>query len=304
MGYRLRDFGSYTVGGTVAQVTTGAPRKVQFTRSASYTYDPRGLFCVGQTYVQYFIPEAARDAPPVLLVHGGGMHGSTWETTPDGRPGWLHLLLDRGYEVHVADLVERGRSGFAAGIWQEAPILRSAEEAWTLFRLGAPENFAARNPFEGQQFPVPAFDAFCRQFVPRWLHTGDLQTQGIAAVLDRLGRATLICHSQGGEIAFDVAARRPDAAAAILAVEPSGLPASNLPCPVSIMAGDYLDTADHWWERARGWQGAMGRIRDTGGRAQYVDTARDIAPGGSHMLMMDRHSADCLAAGLSALGAD
>ena len=95
MSYDLRDFGSYTVGGTVAHVTQGTPREVQFTRSASYTFDPRGHFSVGQTYVQYFIPERARDTPPIVLVNGGGMHGSTWETTPDGRPGWLHLLLDR-----------------------------------------------------------------------------------------------------------------------------------------------------------------------------------------------------------------
>ena len=57
------------------------------------------------------------------------MHGSTWETTPDGRPGWINLLLAQGYEVHVLDNVERGRSGFAPGLWRDDPILRSQEEA-------------------------------------------------------------------------------------------------------------------------------------------------------------------------------
>lgn len=122
MRYSLRDFGSYTVGGRLYEVTDGEPREVRFTRSASYTYDPRGHRAVEHTYVQYFIPAPARDLPPVVLVHGGGMHGSTWETTPDGRPGWLHHLLDLGREVHVVDLVERGRSGFAPDLWAGAPI--------------------------------------------------------------------------------------------------------------------------------------------------------------------------------------
>ncbi|WP_371225444.1 alpha/beta fold hydrolase [Roseovarius sp. 2305UL8-3] len=301
MAYSLRDFGSYTVGGHVHHVTTGEPREVQFTRSASYTYDPRGQFCVGQTYVQYFIPEARRDAPPIVLVHGGGMHGSTWETTPDGRPGWLHLLLDRGYEVHVVDLVERGRAGFAAGIWPDAPILRSGEEAWTLFRFGSLDRFESRQAFDKQQFPVAHFDAFLARMVPRWLSNTALQTAGLIAVLDRLKQAVVICHSQGGEITFDAMAQRPGAVAGVLAVEPSGLPEGTLDFALSILGGDYLDSAEHWTERAKKWAATAEAIARKGGVARYIDTAAEIAPGGSHMLMMDAHNAACLEAGLAGL---
>ena len=301
MTYTLRDFGSYAVGGYTHRVTTGEPREVQFTRSASYTYDPRGQFCVGQTYVQYFIPEGARDTPPIVLVHGGGMTGSTWETTPDGRPGWLHLLLDRGHAVHVVDLVERGRSGFAAGIWEDAPILRSGEEAWALFRIGAPKDFAARRAFPDQQFPVGDFDALLARMVPRWLSTATLQTDGLVAILDRLGEAAIICHSQGGEITFDAAARRPDTVAAILAIEPSAMPDTGLPCPLAILAGDFMQSADHWAARDAAWRKACAQIAAKGGRAHHIDTVTAVAPGGSHMLMMDRHGPACLEAGLAAL---
>ena len=289
MAYSLRDFGSYTVGGRLHEVTVGEPSEVQFTRSASYTYDPRGHFAVEQTYVQYFVPQRPRDAPPMVLVHGGGMHGSTWETTPDGRPGWLHLLLDGGYEVHVVDLVERGRSGFAPGLWDGDPILRSAEEAWTLFRIGDQAGFAGRRPYGGSQFPAEAFDAFLRSIVPRWLTTGPAQTAGLAAVLDRLGTASLICHSQGGEIVFDAYRARPQSVHGILAVEPSAFPPDDLTCPLAILAGDNLSTAAHWEARRRGWQTSIATLQQTNRRAGYLDTAIGVAPGGSHFLMMDRH---------------
>jgi len=103
VGYALEDFGSYTIGGRTHQVTVGQPREVNFTQSASYVYDPRGHFSVEHAYVQYFVPKNRNCYPPVLLVHGGGMHGSTWETTPDGRPGWLNQLVSLGFEVHVRD---------------------------------------------------------------------------------------------------------------------------------------------------------------------------------------------------------
>ncbi len=234
---------------------------------------------MGQTYVQYFIPEARRDVPPMVLVHGGGMHGSTWETTPDGRLGWLHLLLDRGYEVHVVDLVERGRSGFAAGIWQDAPTLRSAEEAWALFRFGAPEEFESRQAYENQQFPIDHLDALLARMVPRWLSTTALQTAGLVAVLDRLRQATVICHSQGGEITFDAMEQRPDAVTGVLAVEPSGLPDGVLNCPLSILAGDFLDSSEHWAIRAKSWIAIAEAMTRNGGTATYIDTATRTAPG-------------------------
>ncbi len=288
--YRLRDFGSYTVGGRIAEVTTGTPRRVNFTRTASFNVDPRGHFAIEHAYVQYFIPEARNEAPPVVLLHGGGMSGSCWDKTPDGRPGWLQLLLARGYEVHVVDNVERGRAGFAPGHWQGDPLLRSMEEAWTLFRIGPREGFAARKPFDGQQFPVEQFDAFARWFVPRWLTTSGVQTDALLAVLDRTGPATVICHSQGAEIAFDAHRRNPSGFAALIALEPSGYPgdpAEMTGTPTRILAGDYLETDPAWITRRAAW-----RALATGG-VRFIE-APEIGTGNSHMLMCDRNAHDIL----------
>jgi len=33
--------------------------------------------------------------------------GVTWETTPDGREGWLNYFLRKGWAVYNSDAVER-----------------------------------------------------------------------------------------------------------------------------------------------------------------------------------------------------
>lgn len=297
MTYRLKDFGSYTAGGRLHLVTKGDAREVHFTRDASFRYDPKGTFAVEHVYVQYFIPENRNQEPPVVLVHGGGMHGSTWDNTPDGRPGWLHLLLARGYEVHVLDNVERGRSGFMPGLWDGDPILRSIEEAWTLFRFGPPEGLNTRTPFPDQQFPVEHLDQFSQHFVPRWLTTTPLHVAGLISVLERTGPAIVICHSQGGEITFDAQAKAPHLIKSIIAVEPSTADCdfgAMKSCPFILMKGDHMDKDPTTAARLQRWEGLIAELTSHSAPACLLDTPREVAPGGSHMLMLDRHSKECL----------
>lgn len=286
--YRLKDFGSYTAGGRVFEVTEGTPQTVQFTRTATYDVDPRGHFAAEHAYVQYFIPEARNDEPPIVFVHGGGLSGSCWEKTPDGRQGWLQLALDRGYECHVIDNVERGRAGFAPGLWEGAPLLRSLEEAWVLFRFGAQADFATRTAFPKQKFPINFFDDFARTFVPRWLQTTSLQVAALCAVMERVGPAIVICHSQGGEITFDAHARVGPLMKKIIALEPSGYPinaAALGQTKLTLCAGDFLECDAQWTEREAAWSGLASLVEG----AKYIQS-KDIGGGNSHMLMMDGNS--------------
>ncbi len=70
----------------MAHVTEGEPVRVQFTRQAGIDVDPRGHFAIEHAYVQYLVPTNKNHYPPVALVHGGGLSGSGWETTPNNRP--------------------------------------------------------------------------------------------------------------------------------------------------------------------------------------------------------------------------
>ncbi|MCC6007008.1 MAG: alpha/beta fold hydrolase [Rhodobacteraceae bacterium] len=292
MGYALRAFGSYFVSGHVHEVRGRAVAEIAVTAQTSYAYDPNGHYAVEAAYVQFFVPEPRRQGPPVVLVHGGGMSGAMWETTPDGRPGWLHGLLARGHEVHVIDNVERGRAGWVPGRWEGAPILRTMEEAWSLFRFGPPEGFAARRPYAGCRFPVAHLESFARQFVPRWTSTTKPQVAALVALLSRLGRANVIAHSQGAAIAATAVAAAPERVATLVTLEPSGFtpPDPTAPAPPTyIVCGDYLECDALWRGLSAGWRD----LAATNAAVTLIPLA-DTFPGTSHMPMMDLDSVGSL----------
>ena len=41
-------------------------------------------------YAQYFLVQNRKGKLPLLLWHGGGLTAATYETKPDGNPGWLN----------------------------------------------------------------------------------------------------------------------------------------------------------------------------------------------------------------------
>src|SRR5688572_23425569 len=92
------EFGSFFVSGTFAE--------------ASFIgCDAGGSAAVGQMYVQYLVPRIRNGAPSIVLVHGSGHTGKSFESTPDGREGWFTYFARRGFATYVVDLPGRGRSG-------------------------------------------------------------------------------------------------------------------------------------------------------------------------------------------------
>ncbi|MGI9521038.1 MAG: alpha/beta fold hydrolase [Hyphomicrobiaceae bacterium] len=299
VAYSLKDFGSYTVGGRQVVIQDRPTQDVWFTPSVRFTYDPNGVYAIEHAYVQYYVPAARNTSPPVLLLHGGGMTGTTWETTPDGRPGWLHLLLQQGFEVHVVDSVERGRAGWCAveGVWSGTALQRTLQEAWRLFRIGRHQDFSSRIPFTGQRFPATAFDTFSRSFVPRWTTTTAPASAAISALIRRVGEAIVVCHSQGAQIAFGIERSEIDSIRAIVAVEPSGFPAHSddwSQTPILLMYGDFHGAAKsdpNLLDMGNAW------LRTSPAKTRHVTKLwlPDAGVvGNSHMMMMDTNSDDVL----------
>lgn len=296
----LARFGSFYVGGRQIRIDGEPTRRIDFTATASLDYDPNGLFHVEQAYVQYFIPAQVRSAPLVLL-HGGGMCGTMWEQTPDGRDGWVQAFVRQGIPVYVVDNVERGRAGWTPfpGVWPDAPIVRSAEEAWSLFRIGAAKDFSDRQAFAGQRFPVAAFDTFIMGAVPRWLGHNGVAVDTLCAVLDRIGPCVLLAHSQGGEVAFRAAARRPQLVHGVVAVEASGFDDAPTAAQVAgkpylFLYGDYLDATLLWSTLVTRGAAFRDRLRELGAEVDWCVLGEQGVHGNSHMLMMDDNS-DALA---------
>lgn len=298
----LAAMGSYSVGGRLARVEGEEVRKVALSPALSIAHDPNGTFWIEQTYVQYFSPANRRFPLPVLLVHGGGMTGRTWETTPDGRPGWLQRFLEAGVETHVVDIVERGRAGFCAlpGLGSEAPILRSLEESWDLYRFGARADFAARKAYPGMRFPIRALEAFASYDVPRWPSSSAVQMEGLRRVIERIGPCVVIGHSQGGGFAFRLGAERPDLAPLVVALEPHGdfsaVEGARLDgAALLVMMGDFLDRTAVWRDLEAKTLKAAEDWRRAGGEARVERLSESGLPGHSHMMMMDEGSDDVAA---------
>jgi pimeloyl-ACP methyl ester carboxylesterase len=299
----VREIGSFHVGGRIATVEGLPTREISFTAGAPpFRMNPNGDFQVEQMYVQFVRLEAPRARLPLLLWHGGGLTGVTWETTPDGRPGWKMFFLRQGHDVYVSDAVERGRSGWARfpEVFTTEPVFRTLGEGWGLFRIGPADgwnsNPAQRRAFAGQQFPVAAWNQFGKQSVPRWLSTDAAIQRAYDALVQQVCPCVIMVHSQGGNFGFNAALAAPDKVAALIAIEPSGAPAAGADAtrlkaiPHLVVWGDYVE-GNAFWERLRGnvtrWQAA---IREAGGVADTLDLPAAGVRGNSHMLMMDANS--------------
>src|SRR5215471_3865201 len=224
----LKEIGSFHIGGHEAVLSGQPTKEVSFTAGmAPVKVDPNGQFEIEQMYVQYFKLAAPKFRYPLLMWHGGGLTGATWETKPDGKPGWQQFFLTAGYDVYISDAVERGRASWARypDIFKSEPIFMTKKEAWELFRIGPSYEIGGpRIAFEGQQFPIEAFDQFAKQSVPRWV-TNDKATQNAYNVLvEKICPCIVVTHSQSGLFGFNAALAAPDKIKALVVLEPSGAP--------------------------------------------------------------------------------
>jgi pimeloyl-ACP methyl ester carboxylesterase len=298
---RLAAMGSFHVGGRDATIAGLPLREVQIAPGAPLArVDPNGVFAVEHAYAQYFIPASVRAEVPLLLMHGGGMTGVAFETTPDGREGWLNFFLRRGWPVYNADAVERGRAGFAQSpaIFAGEPVFLAKPEPFERFRIGGgPGTYARSQVLEGSQFPVEAYDEFAKQIVPRWIGTDAAVLAAYVAMVERVCPCVLVAHAQGTQFAFRAAETVPDKIRAIVAVEPAGFgdiakveALKNI--PVMALYGDFIDQDARWPAIKGNGLRYLEAIRAAGGTAEAVDLPQLGIVGNSHLLMMDKNNAD------------
>jgi pimeloyl-ACP methyl ester carboxylesterase len=192
-------------------------------------------YTVGQIYAEYMIPAKQLHPYPVIMVHGGTMSGTNYTGTPDGREGWAQNFVRAGYAVYIVDQVGKGRSPYYPDIYgpndqtdmsnnQARYVAQEKFNLWPQAHLHTqwPGGNSLGDPSVQQlvSSQLPSIKSFHRQ--------QELNTAALVALLEKIGPAIILAHSQGGAFLWPVADARPDLVKGILAIEPNGPPAHDV----------------------------------------------------------------------------
>ena len=203
-----------------------------------------GMRMTGQQYVEFQIPKHVKHRYPIVMIHGGSQTAANWMGTLDGREGWRSFFTANGYVVYLVDQVGRGRSPaynplppapevYGTPFGRPANVL-SRERTWTI-----PEQYMDyANAAMHTQWPSfgqpgagkpgdPYFDQFFASQIqsrndPSGMDTQrDAQNAG-AALLDKIGPAIVITHSQSAAQGFLITDARPNLVKALVTLETGG----------------------------------------------------------------------------------
>jgi pimeloyl-ACP methyl ester carboxylesterase len=291
----LEDAGSFYVNGET--VTTDYP-------DASGTAP--GRIVVNQMYVEYMVPEKKKKgAYPIIMEHGSGHTGKTYGQTPDGREGWASYFVRNGYTVYVVDQVGRARSSFdttpinqaaatgdASYLPSNGQVRFTYERAWEVFRFGpSPDVF-----WDNTQFPKEAVDQYMAQLVPNTESTlpdrNIANVNALEALLEQIGPAVVVVHSQSGGDGLGITTRRPDLVRGYIDVEGrSGCTPITEDQIQTLTQVPFLTViGDHDYPNEPFCRETVAAVNAAGGNATHGVLPNFGFIGNTHMLMMDKNN--------------
>ena len=221
----------------IGQRTPIASREYFFA-GGKYTGAPASEVMTGQMYVEVLRPARVTRKYPMVFFHGLGQTATNWMGTPDGRPGWADYFLGQGYVIYLVDQPARGRSAWSAAANGplQFPSVATVEQRFTAPEVNGNWPQAKKHtqwPGSGEnkgRHGDPVFDAFYASQVESLASNAESQALVQAAgsaLLDKIGPAIVVTHSQAGPFGWLLADSRPNAVKAIVAVEPTGPPFQN-----------------------------------------------------------------------------
>ena len=265
---------------------------------------------INQMYVQYQVP-AGKSRVPVVFTHGCCLSSASWQTTPDGRPGWDEYFLRRGHSVYLTDQSGRGRSGFDATPFnmvqsglepdpstQPSIFHASHQRGWDAFRFGP----ALNEVFDGLRFPIAYVDELYKQMIPdinSGLPSPNPTYQNLADLAVKIDGAVLVGHSQSGRYPIEAALVNPAGVRGLIVVEGTDREFTDAEIdvlkdiPILVMFGDYLALGPvRWQTRYDAYVLLVDRINAAGGNATMMYLPEMGIYGNSHMIMQDNNSDD------------
>src|SRR5258706_412492 len=167
-----------------------------------------------------------------------------------------------------------------------------------VFSAGAPPIKVDPNgQFEGQQFPIEAFDQFAKQGVPRWVSNDAPTIAACEAYFRKVCPCVVLAHSQGGNLVLTAGLRVPELIKGFVLVEASGAPdpekvdlAAFKGVPHLFVWGDHLKDVQPWPRLTAIVAKYRDGVRAAGGSTDWIELPETGIKGNTHMMMMDRNS--------------
>lgn len=308
----LKAKGSFYVGGEAVEQTfveLGARAEIAPALNAS------DQVTVNQMYVEYMLP-AGRSKVAVVLVHGAGLSGKSYDTTPDGRMGWFEYFVRRSHPTYVVDQVGRARSGFnqaalnrigtGDGPRDKFPMpWRFGERygVWSNFRFG-PRNGEA---YPDLKYPIEAIGELAKQSIPDLtplVPVPNPSFKALAQLAADLKGAVVVGHSQSGVWPMDSALVDPQGMRALVAIEPGTCRSTTYTdeqiaklakIPTLVVYADHLSTDTGftkatWEDRFNDCTAFIKRVKAVNGKAEMLHLPAAGLRGNSHMMMQDRNN--------------
>ncbi|KAM0193851.1 hypothetical protein ACHAPQ_010662 [Fusarium lateritium] len=166
-----------------------------------------GTITVDQIYVEKLTPTTrSLQQNPLVFFHGGGLSGSTWLNTPDGREGWASYFTKKGYVIYLVDNNAIGRS--AENAIASFPMAAGSASETVMKFFTSPENYETYPQAKlHTQWPGtgadgdPVYDQFKKSLIPlttNFVGQENALRAGGCELLSKLGaKAFLISHSLG-----------------------------------------------------------------------------------------------------------
>jgi pimeloyl-ACP methyl ester carboxylesterase len=197
-----------------------------FLVGGKYVDSKDGPVLAGQAYVEYYVPTNRTHPYPIVMIEGCCLAGAGYMGTPDGRDGWGQYFLSKGYAVYIMDQVGRGRSPYVEAVYGPKSMRtpKSVERdfiAYEKYNLFPQAKLHTQWPGSGT-VGDPIFDQFMAETLPM---IGDAKLReavnrdATIALLDRIGPAILMPHSQSAAPVWLAADARPQLVKALLMVE-------------------------------------------------------------------------------------
>ena len=259
---------------------------------------------LNHVYATYQYPADSKYAYPVLFNPGGGHTARVYDTTPDGREGWLTQFPRAGFAVYGVDRVNTGRAGGDSCAINAArlgnipakamPAMNrySAESAWVTFRWGP--RYGEFYP--DTQFPKEALNAYYAQLVNTYRDPDETRKSvaALVALIDAIKEPVVLqSWSSSGLIIYLAAIERAERVKGILALEHSagtfdGINEAGLKRLATMPILNVI--ADRTPDRVAGARKFEKRMAAAGGRF-----TADVLPeagirGNGHTLMLEKNN--------------